>query len=339
LQFDSRLEGIKSLTFRELFAQALTHNIPPMRIATLMLLMPLVCLAQKQMQISGKLELSDDHFVLVLKDPISVDQDGDIVTSRRVQVVGITVSQYETLSNQIGHTVDLSGKVHHAYHKDHKEKLVIDPDSISKGSGTNARINPQRTDGTNDTNNPGWWYKFWYSLTTLTPVPKPTFVDPKENLIGTWEGQGVDATGTMRVDSDRWSMTLGKNGQAKILREHTYTRRSNEDWNSIRSIGDVLHAIIFWVADAVRGRNAAQRNETTWNLEIGSEPPSNCFVCLVNENNKVLRRSKETDHCAFIRFEKNGRLIYKWHIQQFTSNSLTVNTSNAHYYILFKKIE
>lgn len=292
-----------------------------------------------KIEISGKLELSDDHFVLVLKDPISVDHDGDTVSSRRVQVVDITVSQYETLSNQIGHTVDLSGEVYHAYHEDHKEKLVIDPDSISEGRGTNDRIYVQRTDATNNTDS--WWYKFWYSLTILNPDP----VD--EDLIGTWQGPGVDATGTIRVDRDKWSVTLGQNGRAEIIRGYTYARPTHEDRNSIMNDGDMLRALGYrlanalnsWFADALSGGDATQRIKATWSLEKGTESPDNCVMCHANKQNNIPRRSKGEDYCDFIRLDKNGRVMFRWHLEKLTSNSLIVNTSNPHYYISLKKVE
>jgi hypothetical protein len=150
-------------------------------------------------------------------------------------------------------------------------------------------------------------------------------------------------------------MTFGQNGRAEILRGYKYARPTYEDWNSIMNDGDMLRALSYrladalnswfddlmssWGADALSGRDATQRIKATWSLEKGTEPPDKCVMCHANDENNIFKRSEGKDYCVFIRLEKNGRVMFRWHLEKLTSNSLIVNTSNPHYYISLKKIE
>ena len=94
-----------------------------------------------------------------------------------------------------------------------------------------------------------------------------------------------------------------------------------------------------WGADALSGRDAMQHIKATWSLEKGTEPPDKCVMCHANDENNIFKRPEGKDYCDFIRLEKNGRVMFRWHLEKLTSNSLIVNTSNPHYYISLKKIE
>ncbi len=87
------------------------------------------CFAE-DISLSGKLELRNDNFVLVIEKPITVKKENEDVTSNRVQLAGLGVSEIERLKPQIGTTISLAGEVIPATGREHTEKLVIYPEEI-----------------------------------------------------------------------------------------------------------------------------------------------------------------------------------------------------------------
>lgn len=107
------------------------------------LLVPCVVVAQDKRDISGKLELANDKFVLHAEKEISVRQGEQSVSSKRIQVIG-GVSQLAALQNFVGQKIKLAGEVAHASSREHTEKLIFYPDRVPTTTLIAAQPAPEK---------------------------------------------------------------------------------------------------------------------------------------------------------------------------------------------------